>query len=144
MTTTAPTFTFQGITDERHECDCCGKAGLKRTVALRPVEGGEVVFYGTTCAALALLGRKLTRTGAENAIASMNGERNNWREYADRLSKHFATAGLPSREAAIADYIQRNRVMPAAMWSNGVRWFGWNAGNDAFNGRLVELGWHPG
>lgn len=47
-------FTVEGITDERTTCDCCGKSNLKRTVVLRPADGGEHVFYGVTCAAYAL------------------------------------------------------------------------------------------
>lgn len=48
-------FTIQGISDERDSCDCCGKSNLKRTVALADADdGGEVVFFGTTCAARAM------------------------------------------------------------------------------------------
>ena len=46
-------FTVLGITDDHDTCDCCGRTNLKRTVALRD-SGGEVGFYGTTCAALLL------------------------------------------------------------------------------------------
>jgi len=42
-----------GITDEVSTCDCCGKNDLKRAVALEGEEG-EVVFFGTTCTAIAL------------------------------------------------------------------------------------------
>lgn len=41
-----------GITDERTTCECCGKANLKRTVAIEFTS--EIKFYGTTCAAKAL------------------------------------------------------------------------------------------
>ncbi len=41
-----------GISDDRHTCDCCSKSGLKRTVALS--FEGEVKYYGTGCAAIAL------------------------------------------------------------------------------------------
>jgi tRNA A37 threonylcarbamoyladenosine modification protein TsaB len=37
-----------GITDEVTSCSCCGKTGLKCTVAIDA--GGEVVYYGRTCA----------------------------------------------------------------------------------------------
>jgi hypothetical protein len=48
-------FEIQGVTDERDTCDCCGKSNLKRTVALADADaGGEVVFFGTTCAARAM------------------------------------------------------------------------------------------
>lgn len=38
-----------GITDAVTSCDCCGKSGLRRTVAME-LDGGELVHYGTTCA----------------------------------------------------------------------------------------------
>lgn len=37
-----------GITDEVTSCSCCGRTGLKCTVAIDA--GGEVVYYGRTCA----------------------------------------------------------------------------------------------
>ena len=62
-------FTIQGITDERDSCDCCGKSNLKRTVALADADdGGEVVFFGTTCAARAMkIPAAEVRKGARNA-----------------------------------------------------------------------------
>jgi hypothetical protein len=56
-----------GTTDERNECDCCGKTGLKRTVVLRD-EDGDFRFYGTTCAARALGRKATTRAAAEKAV----------------------------------------------------------------------------
>ena len=38
------------ITDEVTTCDCCGKAGLKRTVLMR-LDDDSLVNFGTTCAA---------------------------------------------------------------------------------------------
>jgi hypothetical protein len=46
-------YTIQGITDERNECDCCGRTNLKNTVALTDNESGETVYFGVTCAARA-------------------------------------------------------------------------------------------
>lgn len=39
-----------GITEDRTECDCCGKTDLKRTVAIEH-EDGRIGYYGTSCAA---------------------------------------------------------------------------------------------
>lgn len=50
-------FKLLGISDERTTCDCCGKTGLKRTVAMESDALG-LVFYGTGCAGAALHGRK--------------------------------------------------------------------------------------
>lgn len=38
-----------GTTDAVTTCDCCGKAGLKLTVAME-TSAGEIVHYGSTCA----------------------------------------------------------------------------------------------
>lgn len=52
MTTTAR---FLGTTDDVTNCDCCGRTGLKSTVALLVGEDAlEPVYYGVTCAAKAL------------------------------------------------------------------------------------------
>ena len=62
MTFEASKFKLLGIVDEVTVCDCCGKKNLARTVALE-TEGGETVYYGTTCAALALMGRRCRKNG---------------------------------------------------------------------------------
>ncbi len=62
-----------GITDERTECECCGRKGLKRTVALdrADAEGnltGDVTYFGTDCAAKALMGESSHKsTNRKNA-----------------------------------------------------------------------------
>jgi hypothetical protein len=48
---------FVGVTDERTECERCGRIELKRTIVLRRYVDGEpegVVYYGVDCAAEAL------------------------------------------------------------------------------------------
>jgi hypothetical protein len=45
-----------GISDEVLTCGCCGKSNLKRTVALDI--DGDVAYYGTDCAGMALMGSK--------------------------------------------------------------------------------------
>ena len=42
-----------GVNDDRDSCDCCGRQGLKKVVWLETA-AGEVVAYGTGCAARAL------------------------------------------------------------------------------------------
>jgi len=44
-------FDIAGISDDVDTCECCGRDNLKRTVALRDLDTGEVEFFGTTCAA---------------------------------------------------------------------------------------------
>lgn len=51
-----------GVVDDFDTCDCCGRRGLKRTVALMPLDADgnedgtaeDVAYYGTSCAATAL------------------------------------------------------------------------------------------
>lgn len=38
------------VTDDINTCDCCGRAGLKATVAMQLSDGG-ILYYGRTCAA---------------------------------------------------------------------------------------------
>ncbi len=52
-----------GITEEVNICDCCGKKDLERTVALE-LNGGEVAYYGTTCAT--------RKHGVKTGIKSLN------------------------------------------------------------------------
>ncbi len=54
-----------GVNDDRDCCDCCGRQGLKKVVWLETA-AGEVVAYGTGCAARAL---GLEGTPAEKRVA---------------------------------------------------------------------------
>lgn len=47
-------FIFHGYTDSIKTCDCCGRDGLKVTVALWDAVEAQEVYFGTTCAARAL------------------------------------------------------------------------------------------
>lgn len=52
-------FRIKGTTADVTACDCCHRRGLRKTVALVPLdrdgmEDGEVTYYGTGCAAKAL------------------------------------------------------------------------------------------
>lgn len=49
-----PAAKFLGTSDEVSTCDCCGRQGLKSTVALLLAGSDEPVYYGATCAAHAL------------------------------------------------------------------------------------------
>ena len=52
-----------GLTDTVNVCDCCGKSGLARTVAIE-LAGGDVVYYGTTCAS--------TRHGVKTSMRALS------------------------------------------------------------------------
>lgn len=45
---------FLGTSDEVNTCDCCGRKGLKSTVALELDDASDPVYYGVSCAAQAL------------------------------------------------------------------------------------------
>jgi hypothetical protein len=52
-------FKIMGTTGDVTSCDCCHRRGLRKTVALLPVDrdgaaDGEVTYYGTGCAATAM------------------------------------------------------------------------------------------
>ena len=68
MSTHIARYTFLGTTDEVTTCDCCGKADLKMTVAIMDDEGGEALYFGTSCAARALkIGIKEVKAGTAAA-----------------------------------------------------------------------------
>lgn len=58
--TTAQTFKIIGVTDETTVCEHCGKTNLKKVVVLENLETGEIVRYGTDCAAKAMKTAKKT------------------------------------------------------------------------------------
>ena len=59
------TTRFLGITDEVTTCGCCGRANLKRTIALSLDGDSEAVYFGSNCAERALGGRGYSVKGAE-------------------------------------------------------------------------------
>ena len=70
-----PSVKILGITDEVTTCGCCGRNGLKKTIALEIGESTVPTYYGTQCAAKALRfgrGGKLTvvKITAEASLAS--------------------------------------------------------------------------
>lgn len=59
-----------GLDDSVTTCDCCGKSGLKFTVAVELA--GEVLHYGSTCATRHT---KMTKPQITAAIANERAER---------------------------------------------------------------------
>lgn len=93
--------TYLGTTDEVFTCDCCGKTGLKSTVALS-IDGGEPVYFGVTCAARALrVGVKEVKAAtkaADDAKAAADKARRD-AEHAAYMTKWtaFLNAQVPGR-----------------------------------------------
>ena len=52
-TSTYKRFTVRGISDKT-ECDVCGKTNLKMTIVIESEETGELLHYGSDCAARTL------------------------------------------------------------------------------------------
>lgn len=80
--------TILGICDDRNTCDCCGKTGLKKTVALDI--DGETVFFGTTCAAWAITGRR-SRSGGKVIAHNAAGV---------SFARRLISEGTPARKVA--------------------------------------------
>lgn len=84
--TATTTATVLGISDEVTACDCCGRSDLKKTVALS-FNGAAAVYYGTTCAALAL-GRKPVEIKADaRAADKARRQAEEWARYQDHAAK---------------------------------------------------------
>jgi hypothetical protein len=100
-----------GTTDERTECDCCGRTGLKSTVALE--NEGEIVYFGVVCAAKAT-GRaaKVIRSEASAADEAKRRAEREAREAADRLERNRWFAWLLAR-TGLRDWQGRVDVLRA-------------------------------
>lgn len=87
------TMITAGTTDERTDCECCGRTDLKRTVIMRVLDadGNQIDqrFFGTTCAARAA-GRPVAAIKAEAADA-------------DQAAREAAEAARRARAAARDD-----------------------------------------
>ncbi|MFF0795107.1 hypothetical protein [Streptomyces spiralis] len=81
-----PKWKIKGIVDDITECGCCGRRGLKRTVALMPLDADgdedgtaeDVVYYGTSCAATALGWTQGKVTDTARAAQAERDQRDNW------------------------------------------------------------------
>lgn len=77
-TQTAPSITYRyeilGTCDSVNDCECCGRGGLKKTIALRN-ESGETVYFGSSCAALAMRGTRKEGRLIENLATKAENKR---------------------------------------------------------------------
>lgn len=87
------TYMILGTTDDHTACELCGRDDLKATVALRNVDTGEVVHFGSDCAA-----RAMGWTGAKvkKSVAAADHRR----PMVELAATSFAPASV--REAALA------------------------------------------
>ncbi|MFJ2627741.1 hypothetical protein ACIO6T_31145 [Streptomyces sp. NPDC087532] len=113
-----PKWTIKGIVDDFDTCGCCGRRGLKRTVALMPLDADgnedgtaeDVAYYGTSCAATALGWKQGKVTDAARAAQA---ERNQRDDYARRMVSTYAPLeSAPVRDVARV-YYSRNQTRRA-------------------------------
>lgn len=122
-----------GYTEEVTVCDCCGKSKLACTVVLE-TDAGEVVHYGRTCAALALMGSKSARN-----VSIIEGRAKALTKVAPVVAA--VRAALPQGlEAAIA----AGREIGKMTWVNGADvlvggYASWGKINVHWNGGCVEV-----
>lgn len=110
-------YKILGISDEQTECDCCGRKGLKRTVALEVWENGEntfeVIRVGVDCAEILS-----SRNGKGMSAAKIRAEatrvqliadnEKQWK--ADQLQWKIDNRIKPTIEAANETYLKQYPV----------------------------------
>lgn len=82
-----------GITDERNECDCCGKKNLKCTVALEHTDAdgngtGSIVYFGRDCAARKIYGNN--KSGNVKSVEALGKAIEYARKWLRHTDKHTA------------------------------------------------------
>lgn len=82
-----------GITDERTECDCCGKANLKCTVAIEDTDNdgngtGNIAYFGRDCASRKIYGNN--KSGNVKAVESLGRAIEYARKWLRFTEKHTA------------------------------------------------------
>ena len=88
--TTTATVRILGTTDERTECECCGKTNLKCTVAIEYLDGdgngtGSITYFGRDCASRAMYGNnKSGNVKAVERIAKAIEYAKKWLRHTDK------------------------------------------------------------
>jgi hypothetical protein len=105
---------IKGIVDDVTECGCCGRRGLKRTVAMMPLDADgnedgtaeDVVYYGTSCAADAL---SWTQGKVTDTARAAQAERDQRDAYARRMLSIYAPVEFAPVRAKACVYYGRNQ-----------------------------------
>ncbi|WP_406469810.1 hypothetical protein [Streptomyces sp. NBC_01615] len=112
-----PKWKIKGIVDDFDECGCCGRRGLKRTVAMMPLDADgnedgtaeDVVYYGTSCAATAL---SWTQSKVTQTAQAAQHEQDQADAHARRMLSIYAPVEFaPVRDMARV-YCGRNQRQP--------------------------------
>lgn len=83
-------YTLAGITDERTDCDCCGRSNLKRTMVLKPTDGGDFVFFGTGCGSKALTWAESEKPARKMSAATLERKAEQAQQMADMQARFSA------------------------------------------------------
>ncbi|WP_369383305.1 hypothetical protein [Streptomyces sp. cg36] len=105
---------IKGIVDDFTECGCCGRRGLKRTVAMMPLDADgnedgtaeDVVYYGTSCAAQALGWSHSRVTDAARAARAQRKESDS---FARRMISIYAPLEFAPARDKIRVFYGRNQ-----------------------------------
>ncbi|MEU7967320.1 hypothetical protein AB0D09_28235 [Streptomyces sp. NPDC049097] len=109
-----PKWKIKGIVDDFDECGCCGRRGLKRSVALMPLDADgnedgtveDVAYYGTSCAAAAL---GWTQGKVADTARAAQAERDQRDAYARRMISIYAPVETAPVGVKARVYYGRNR-----------------------------------
>lgn len=77
-----------GTADNVNACECCGRTGLKHTVALS-IDSGAPVYFGVVCAAKAS-GRNVEAIESEAKIAERHAAADAARKHGESMAPWFA------------------------------------------------------
>jgi len=103
-------YSIVGITDERSECERCGKTGLKRTVVLD--DGSSYMFVGVCCAErLTGLPGDVVRRNAVAAQETSDKEASDLEWGAILGARHYSQLKLYAHSGVVADLRRARRAM---------------------------------
>jgi hypothetical protein len=100
-----------GIFDDVNTCDCCGKTGLKRTVAL---EINEEVFYcGTSCATKK---HGMSKTTDLNEVKWINTYKNKCKTFEQFADNAGALKGYSAKLFKNGEQVRNSENADCWMW----------------------------
>lgn len=114
------TYKVKGISDEKTECDCCGRKGLKRTIALEIIENGEttnnIIWVGRDCASILTFktGKGKSASKIEAEAKSLVAQEKANQEYEEKLFQWKVQNRISSENCEVnSSYL--------AQWANHLR-----------------------
>lgn len=96
--TAARRFRIKAICDDVSSCECCGKTGLKRTVAIEDSESGEIRYFGTTCAMQPVKGFGIEKAEMARSMSAFKTAQSNLWSKARRIYRERGGKFVPVYE----------------------------------------------